>query len=347
LEQLGDVIPQFATYTELRHIEKMIENYVAPYGNETVHPSFVPLVSTGRTGCRTPNTQNVPRKDKDRPDEAFRTMFMARKGRVLGTVDYSQLELCTLAATIRMMFPNVVCTLGNAIDEGKDVHCITGGLIGGMSYEQMIAGKKSKDENVLRFRQGAKAANFGLPGGLGGGAFVGYAKNNYNVQLSLNQAWKYINSWKRAWPEVPNHYLRRSADMVDSSPTGTFTSYTITGRPKANCIYTEGSNYPFQGLAADGAKAALWAIWRECILGWYWNNHAGSGYGHALKDSPLRDSRLVNFVHDEIVAEHLEGDAGKAALKRQEALMISEMTRICQNKIKISVEGQISDAWEH
>jgi DNA polymerase I-like protein with 3'-5' exonuclease and polymerase domains len=165
--------------------------------------------------------------------------------------------------------------------------------------------------------------------------------------MTVKEMYNLDRAWKRAWPEVPNHYLRRSADMVDSSPTGTFTSYTITGRPKANCIYTEGSNYPFQGLAADGAKAALWAIWRECILGWYWNNHAGSGYGHALKDSPLRDSRLVNFVHDEIVAEHLEGDAGKAALKRQEALMISEMTRICQNKIKISVEGQISDAWEH
>jgi hypothetical protein len=655
LEQLGDVVPQFATYSDLRHIEKMLENYISPYDTDTVHSSFVPLVSTGRTGSRKPNTQNIPRKDKDRPDEAFRTMFMARKGRVLGTVDYSQLELCTLAATIRTMFPSVQCTLGDAIDAGKDVHCITGGLIGGMSYEQMIAGKESKDETVLRFRQGAKACftgdtelltpqgwrridslhgnmlvdvvqynphdksmgfvkpiawvtkydtvvtlktthmdqavtpdhrllfasrcgvirevlagdmknleiggnnwssvhggflqsnvtpvsdlctrlsvmvqadgnfngnkvrlgftkarkinrcrillkaaklhynesttsqgatvftiekgswylltndktfvsdwtvydreafcdelfrwdghtakkhhtsygstfrhnvdvaqailstngyktcyhntqvagkadyhqvewyigdrkkntayhrfgecamedglpqqvyclavpsswvltrrngrvvvsgncNFGLPGGLGGGAFVGYAKNNYNVQLSLNQAWKYINSWKRAWPEVPNHYLRYSADMVDKSPTNTFTSYTITGRPKANCIYTEGSNYPFQGLAADGAKAALWAIWRECILGWYWNTHAGSGYGHVLKDSPLRDSRLVNFVHDEIVAEHLEGDASKAALKRQEALMISEMTRICQNKIKISVEGKISDAWEH
>jgi DNA polymerase I-like protein with 3'-5' exonuclease and polymerase domains len=135
---------------------------------------------------------------------------------------------------------------------------------------------------------------------------------------------------------VPAHYLKYSADMVNASPTETFTSMTLTGRPKANCIYTEGSNYPFQGLAADGAKAALWAIWKESMLGW-----AG------LIDTPLRESRLVNFVHDEIVAEHPEGDAGKAALKRQEDLMISEMTRICQNKIKIGVEGNLSGAWEH
>jgi DNA polymerase I-like protein with 3'-5' exonuclease and polymerase domains len=350
LEQLGDVIPQFATYTELRHIEKMLENYIAPYQFDTAHPSFVPMVSTGRTGCRgagsSGNTQNIPRKDKDHPDEAFRTMFMARKGRVLGTVDYSQLELCTLAATIRTMFPNVVCTLGDAIDAGKDVHCITGSLFIGVSYENMIAGKKT-DEKIKEARQASKSINFGKPGGLGVPAMVAYAKNNYGVVLSLQRMYQLDRAWKKAWPEIPNHYLQYSADMVDKSPNGTFTSYTITGRPKANCIYTEGSNYPFQGLAADGAKAALWAIWRECILGWYWNNHAGSGYGHVFRDSPLRDSRLVNFVHDEIVAEHLEGDAGKAALKRQEGLMVSEMTRICENRIKISVEGQISDAWEH
>ena len=484
LEQLGDAVPQFAKYSDMRHLEKMMENYIEPYKYATAHPKFVPLVTTGRTGCRTPNLQNIPRKSKKKPDEAFRTMFEARKGRQLGTVDYSQLELCTLAATIRKMFPGAVCALGDAIDAGKDVHCITGGLISGLSYEAMLAGKEAKDERVLGFRQGAKACiakgslvvtgsgckpieqvtpedsvwdghnwvrhegvvykgrravciesrylaltldhhvyygenesceysdlhegrrekayniargspddethgpgfidgmgivrvgesfredvydivnagprhrfqcggfilancNFGLPGGLGGKAFVGYAEASYGVKLQLDQAWKYINSWKRAWPEVPSRYLRYSADMVDNDPQGYFTSYTITGRPKANCIYTEGSNYPFQGLAADGAKAALWATWRECILGWYWSRHAGIGYGSDLRDSPLRESNLVNFVHDEIVAEHPMGDAGRAALARQESLMVSEMTRTCQGLTKISVEGKLSMAWEH
>ncbi len=646
LEQLGDVVQEFAQYSDLRHLEKMIENYIEPYATDTVHPSFVPLVTTGRTGCRRPNTQNCPRRDKARPDEAFRTMFEARPGRQLGTVDYSQLELCTLAATIRAMNPRTACTLGDAIDKGMDVHCITGALISGMSYEQMLAGKKAKDEKVLHYRQGAKACftgdtelltpqgwrridqlhgdmlvdvlqynphdksmefvkplawvtkhdtvitlqtthmdqavthdhrllfisrcgvvrevlagnmrnlelggnnwssvhggfltkhvtpisalctrlsvmvqadgtfsgrrvrlgftkdrkikrcrmllneahiphseditkqgvttftadqgswyllttektfvsdwtaydreafcdelfrwdghvakkhhtsysssirgntdvaqailstngyktcyhleagrgdnrqdqhklewyigdrkknityhrfgecvvgdgipqqvyclavpsswvltrrngrvvvsgqcNFGLPGGLGGVAFVGYAKANYGLEIGLKQAWQYINGWKRAWPEVPAYYLKYSSDMVNASPTETFTAYTLTGRAKANCIYTEGSNYPFQGLAADGAKASLWAIWKEAMLGW-----AG------VIDTPLRETRLVNFVHDEIVAEHPEGDLGKAALKRQEDLMVSEMTRICQNKITISVEGNLSGAWEH
>lgn len=488
LEQLGDVVKEFATYTELRHLEKMVENYIAPYKYDTAHPRFVPLVTTGRTGCRgsesAGNQQNIPRKDKDRPDEAFRTMFKARKGRVLGTVDYSQLELCTLAATIRVMFPGVTCVLGDAIDAGKDVHCVTGGLIAGRTYDQMIAGKKAKDPEVLHIRQSAKACiakgsmvltyngykpietvttddlvwdgcgwaehegivhkgrrtvvvesrhlaltldhrvyyehdksceyaeldedrrnsayslyripddkrtptggfidgmgtirsgemfkedvydivnagpdhrfmcdgllvancNFGKPGGLGLGAFIGYAKNNYGVALDRSSAYKIISAWERAWPEIPNVYLKHSEQMINSSPTETFTAQTITGRDKANCIYTEGSNFPFQGLAADGAKASLWAIWKEAILGWYWSNNLGNGYGSQFRDSPLRESRIVNFVHDEIVCEHPEGDAGKAALARQESLMVSEMTRICQNKIRIGVEGNLSDAWEH
>lgn len=350
LEQLGDVVKEFADYTELRHQEKMIENYIEPYKYTTAHGRFTPIVSTGRTGCKgsgsSGNQQNIPRKDKDRPDECFRTMFEARSGCVLGTVDYSQLELCTLAATIRTMFPGIPCALGDAIDSGKDVHCITASLFLGMSYEQTVAGKKT-DEKIKNARQASKAINFGKGGGLGVPAMVVYAKNNYGVTMSIDQMRELDRAWQRAWPEIPGKYLRYSADMVKGSPTGTFTSVTITGREKADCIYTEGSNYPFQGLAADGAKAALWGIWRECVLGWYWSQHACGGYGYALKDSPLSKSRLVNFVHDEIVAEHPEGDQGKAALARQEQIMVAEMTRICQNKIKISVEGNLSAAWEH
>lgn len=334
-------------YVDLKHKIKMQSTYIEPYHENTIHPRFVPMVATGRTGCREPNLQNIPRKDKDRPEEAFRTMFMARPGRILGTVDYSQLELCTLAATIRTFYPNIRCTLGEAIDANVDAHCHTGGLVAGLSYDQMLAGKKAKDANVLDFRQGAKAANFGLPGGLGAGTFVDYAKNNYNVRLTLDQAKKIIAAWRTAWPEMV-WYLKDAGNIIANAGGGRATAYTINGFTKANCFYTELANFRFQSLAAEGAKRALWAIYRECMLGWFWKYFSqGFGYGSDFRDGALADSKLVNFVHDEIVAEHIEGDSGKKAMARQEKLMVDTMTKTCQNKITIRVEGALSHQWEH
>src|SRR5690606_16977120 len=135
LTDLKDYIPEAKVYLEFKHIQKMLSTYIEPYQWDTIHPRFVPVVSTSRTGCGDPNVQNVPRKDKTKPNEAFRTMFRARPGRKLGTVDYSQLELCTLSATIRHMFPDVFCVLGDYIDKNVDVHCVTGGAMINASYE--------------------------------------------------------------------------------------------------------------------------------------------------------------------------------------------------------------------
>jgi hypothetical protein len=54
--------------------------------------------------------------------------------------------------------------------------------------------------------------------------------------------------------------------------------FTLTGRLRAKASYCARHNCVFQGLAADGAKLALWRLW--C-----------SGY------------RVVNFVHDEVLLE--------------------------------------------
>ena len=58
--------------------------------------------------------------------------------------------------------------------------------------------------------------------------------------------------------------------------------FTLTGRLGAAAAYCARHNTVFQGLAADGAKLALWQLYR-------------AGY------------RIVNFVHDEIVVEVAAG----------------------------------------
>lgn len=357
LELIKDELPDARPYIDLKHKVKMMSTYIDAYQRETAHPRFVPMVSTGRTGCRGDNSkgkndgssgnmQNIPRKDKDHPEEAFRTMFMARPGKVLGTVDYSQLELCTLAATIRVFYPSIRCMLGEAIDNGIDAHCVLGAKLLNTTYEHVLANKKKEGSPEANARQASKPGNFGLPAGMGDAAFVSYAKNQYGVDVSMQQASEIKRAWKAAWPEM-NVYLADGSNTIKSSGGGRATMYTINNFTKANCFFTELLNGRFQSLAAEGAKRAMWAVWREMVLGWYWTRFHGSGYGSEFRDGPLKDSRLVNFVHDEIVAEHPEGDAGKTAMKQQEKLMVDVMTKTCQNKITIRVEGALSHQWEH
>jgi len=54
--------------------------------------------------------------------------------------------------------------------------------------------------------------------------------------------------------------------------------FTVADRLRAAAGHTARHNTIFQGLAADGAKLALWRLWRACY-------------------------RIVNFVHDQVLVE--------------------------------------------
>jgi len=196
--------------------------------------------------------------------------------------------------------------------------------------------------------------NFGLPGGLGVKAFVAYAKQSYGVVMSEAEARSAIKKWKSKWRDV-DAYLKQNADEVDNREGRRSVAVNNSGRRKANCIYSEMSNYPFQSLAADGAKRAMWLIWKEIMLSWFWAYLASecdaivlgrlNGYGQEYAGSPLRDSHLVNFVHDEVVVEHPEATA-QEAYQRQEQLMVEGMQEMVPG-VLIKVEGSLGPSWEH
>lgn len=99
------------------------------------------------------------------------------------------------------------------------------------------------------------------------------------------------------------------------------TATTLTGRVRAGCDYGEAHNTPFQGLAADGAKNALWNLFHRASC------------------------PIVAFVHDEIVAEVNEEKANSwAGIIRDE--MASSMSEVLEpHKIPVEVEVSISDTW--
>jgi hypothetical protein len=343
-------LPDFKDLVEYKHEEKMLATYVDAYDCLVSHGRYSNMVATGRTAC-SPGHQTIPKPSKDDPDSgAYRGQFCPRPGYVYGIVDYSALELCTLAASIRYFWPNVRCVLGEFIDAGEDPHLLTASLMLNIHYDEAKRRFKSGDKDVKDARQKAKAINFGGPGGLGVTALQAYAKNNYGVLLSFEQATELRKAWASGMPEVTEVYLLEAGKQFqcrtkEEKKSKRVTSYLINGRGRAGCMFTEYCNFRFQGLAADGAKMALYWAWKESVLGWYHTRFPSvGGYGQECKDSPLRDSKTSIFVHDEIVMEHPEALA-KEAEKRQEELMIAAMQSMCQNLITIRVEGHVSPTW--
>ena len=93
---------------------------------------------------------------------------------------------------------------------------------------------------------------------------------------------------------------------------------TLTGRERASTTFCAGKNTPFQGLAADGAKLALW----EC-------------YKAGLK--------IVAFIHDEIIIES-KIETYQEEAKLLNSLMVSAMQQVVPD-VRISCEWESATHW--
>ncbi|TWU33433.1 DNA polymerase I [Novipirellula aureliae] len=94
---------------------------------------------------------------------------------------------------------------------------------------------------------------------------------------------------------------------------------TLTGRLRANTIYCQSRNTLFQGLAADGAKLALWTLWR-------------AGY------------RIVNFIHDELLIEVSEDSDLLANAEAIRSHMVAGMRQVVPD-VRIDVQYTCMRRW--
>jgi hypothetical protein len=95
--------------------------------------------------------------------------------------------------------------------------------------------------------------------------------------------------------------------------------FTLTGRLRAAASYPARHNNVFQGLASDGAKLALWKLWR-------------AGY------------RIVNFVHDEFLIEVPDGPELEEHDREITRLMVAGMTEVVPDVV-VKVESVAARAW--
>lgn len=259
-----------------------------------IHTYFDTLVQSGRISSAKPNITNINREG------GFRECFVPRSGMLYAASDFGKAELHSLAEVCFQLFG--YSTLGETLNGGIDPHLrLAAGMLK-ISYDEAL---RRKGEPVIKeARQSSKASSFGWPGGLGVEHFRQFAKTDYGVEMSEDEAEQAKALYFETYPEV-REYLDWVARAVGQSET-TITQL-FSGRVRGGCGYTDGANTLFQGLTADYAKAAMWNATKEM---------------YTDTSSVLYGSRLVNMIHDELLAEVPDdADIADAAARRLAAVM--------------------------
>ena len=334
LEDTGD--PALLLLAEHTKIEKLLGTYmpVLESGIEyPIHTRYEVLLETGRTSSSSPNLQNIPRdsyvKDYahggDKVALTTREAFVPRPGNVFVSVDYDTLELRTLSQVCLWSLGQ--SELGRVLNEGLDPHLDLAAVMLNIPYSEAKALKDAGDKGIKYYRNTAKAANFGYPGGLGAEAFGAFARTSTGGELRLtkDEAKKIKDYWATRWVEMKQYFK-----FVERFRAGEYYDIEMYGSRlvRANCTFTAACNTYFQGLAAHGAKRATYLSVRAAF-----NDPSSAFYG----------SRPVMFIHDEIVAEVPEDRFHEAGLELSN-IMCSAMQDVVPD-IKITASPAAMDRW--
>jgi site-specific DNA-methyltransferase (adenine-specific) len=180
-EEYADHHPFLRHWMEAEELAKLLQ-FFTRLREDRVHPTYTTMVRTGRTSCANPNVQQIPR------DGDFRQAFVASPGHFLLAVDYSAIELRTLAAVCWQRYGQ--SALADLLKQSRDPHEYTAAMMLGVPVDEFGQWKKNETlkDQYVRARQAAKAVNFGVPGGLGAQRLMEYAKSTYHVDMTLEEA---------------------------------------------------------------------------------------------------------------------------------------------------------------
>jgi DNA polymerase-1 len=285
--------PILKKLVEYNWCEKVGSGFVDKMARGVVHPSFEVLgAETGRTSSHNPNIQQQHKKG------GIRECFKARAGFVFISCDFDSQELRTLAQVLKSIFGRSALADKYSADPDYDPHTDFAAGMLRIKYAEGIAKKKARDAEFKEWRQRAKAANFGFPGGLGVSTFIAYARG-YGLELDRPAAEELKQQYLSHVPEMGDYF-----GMIQNMTEGGRADIKLlfSQRRRGQCKFTQVANSYFQGLASDASKNALWEVTKHC--------YGAPGY----ESSALRGSFPVMFAHDEIMIEAPESRAHECAV---------------------------------
>ena len=241
-----------------------------------LYPSYmIHGTVTGRLSSRQPNAQNMPKKDTE-----FRRIFVAPKGRVLLSADYSNLEVGTLA------YESQDPLLIEIFETGQNLHDIN---------TQVLFGIDASHPNWSLCRRAAKIDQFGTQ--YGGGEQEVYMNIVTEVpQLRLSfQEYKKLRQRKfEKFTVFAQWYRRTMEEGIKNRYTKTFLHRVRFLYGNVSDIGKEALNTPCQGAAAHIMNRAMIRLFHRL-----------------LREYPT--AQLVLQVHDQLVYEVDAEDAPAVA----------------------------------
>ncbi len=290
LDTLSTQHPIVNLILDWRSLEKLRSTYVealpAMVDSEgRIHTTYNQAGSvTGRLSSENPNLQNIPIRTEE--GRRVRKAFIAPAGRLLLSVDYSQIELRILAHYSQDTF------LIDAFRHDLDIHSATAAAVMNVPLAEV-----TKEQRYF-----AKRINFGLLYGMGA------ARLARESGLPRADAEEFIRKYFERLPGVKG-YLDSIEDIVRrqgylETLLGRRRDFSrlvddqVPERDRAR-IWREAINMPIQGTAADIIKIAMIRL------------------SARLKAEQPR-ARMILQVHDELVLEAPGGDIpAVAALVRE------------------------------
>ncbi|MEZ5960844.1 MAG: DNA polymerase I [Hyphomonadaceae bacterium] len=315
LEDLAEQHDLPAKVLEWRQLSKLRSTYTealqAAVNPETrrVHTTYALAASTtGRLASNDPNLQNIPIRTEE--GRRIREAFIAEKGNVLVSADYSQIELRLLAHVAD------IPQLKQAFADGIDIHARTASEMFGVPVEGM----------PKEIRANAKAINFGIIYGI---SAFGLARN---LGIAREEAAAYIKKYFERFPGIRDY-------MEETKTFARVNGYvkTIFGRR----IWVKGIqsknaqerafgerqsiNAPLQGAAADIIRRAMVRL------------------PPALAKAKLK-SRMLLQVHDELVFEAPKAES-EALCKLAKDVMEAAPEPAAILSVPLTVEAKAGATW--
>lgn len=312
LQKLAEDYPLPKAMLEYRSLSKLKSTYTdkLPLMVEAttgrIHTHYAQTVAvTGRLSSNEPNLQNIPVRTEQ--GRKVRTAFIAPKGCVIMSADYSQIELRILAHLSQD--PGLLSAFSN----NEDVHQRTAAQIFGVTLPEV-----SSDQ-----RRMAKMINFGLIYGM---SAFGLA-NNLNIPRTAAQ--QYMDQYFTQYPAVLQFMEHTKQDAREYGYVKTHFGRRLylpdinnRNQGKRQGAERAAINAPMQGTSADLIKLAMVAVLKK------------------LASEGLK-SKMIMQVHDELVFEVPDDE-----VERMKVLIPQCMAGVATFNVPLVAEVGIGANWE-